>query len=243
MKLASILCNRLPDNTQATRRFAAALVVGFVLLLNSAAQSASFACDLARSTVEKAICSDPELSTLDEHLGRYYSAARSALESAGSCLASDQRNWLRAQRDSCNDADCLRQAYLRRLAELDPLQPGVTAIRNIELPSVKALVWIVPPAADQVAAPVNKDARPLVAQGAILNEVSGGGDGYVLRAGDGRRMLIVPLMFLESPTTEILASLTRVGGEYEVRGYSEVSADGSLHLAPGRCVFVYRIAR
>ena len=243
MKPASILCNRLPDNTLATRRFAAALVVGFVFLLNSAAQSASFACDLARSTVEKAICSDPELSTLDEHLGRYYSAARSALESADSCLVSDQRIWLRAQRDSCNDADCLRQAYLRRLAELDPLQPGVTAIRNIELPSVKALVWIVPPAADQVAAPVNKDARPLVAQGAILNEVSGGGDGYVLRAGDGRRMLIVPLMFLESPTTEILASLTRVGGEYEVRGYSEVSADGSLHFAPGRCVFVYRTAR
>jgi hypothetical protein len=120
------------------------------------------------------------------------------------------------------------------------LQPGVTRIRNIELPSVKALVWIVPPALDQVAAPVNKQAKPLVAQGAILNEVSGG-DGYVLRASDGRRMLIVPLMFLESPTTEALASLTRVGGaEYEVQGYSEVSADGSTHFAPSRCVFVYR---
>jgi hypothetical protein len=118
----------------------------------------------------------------------------------------------------------------------------VTRIRNIELPGVKALVWIVPPALDQVAAPVNKQARPLVARGAILDEVAGG-DGYVLRAGDGKRMLIVPLMFLESPTTETLASLSRVGGEYELRGYAETSADGSAHFAPSRCVFVYRAGR
>jgi uncharacterized protein len=240
MKLASMRRNRPPENAFRTRGFVAAIVA--IFLLDGTAQSASFPCDQAKSTVEKAICKDPGLSTLDEHLAQYYAAARSALKSAASCLASDQRNWLRAQRDSCSDAGCLRQAYLRRLAELDPLQPGVTRIRNIELPSVKALVWIVPPAADQAAAPVNKQAKPLVAQGAILNEVSGG-DGYVLRASDGRRMLMVPLMFLESPTTESLASLTQVGGEHEVRGYSEVSADGSTHFAPSRCVFVYRTAQ
>lgn len=242
MKIKGAPDKPLQATALATRRFGAALVVGLVFLLDSAAQSASFSCDLAKSATEKTICSDAELSALDEHLGRYYSAARSVLKSADSCLVSDQRNWLRAQRDSCSDAACLRQAYLRRLAELDPLQPGVTRIRNIQLPSVKALVWIVPPAQDQIAAPVNKEAKPLIAQGAILNEVSGGGDGYVLSAGDGRRMLIVPLMFLESPTTETLASLAQVGGEYEVRGYSEGGADGSLHFAPSRCVFVYRTA-
>jgi uncharacterized protein len=240
MKLASILRNRIPGNALRTRRIVAALVAMFVL--DGTAQSASFPCDRAKSAVEKTICSNAELSTLDEHLGRYYSAARSALKSADSCLISDQRSWLRSQRDACSDAGCLRQVYLRRLAELDPLQPGVTRIRNIELPSVNALVWIVPPALDQVAAPVNKQAKPLVAKGAILNEVSGG-DGYVLRAGDGKRTLIVPLMFLESPTTETLASLAKVGGEYELRGYSEVSSGGSTHFAPSRCVYVYRTAR
>ena len=120
------------------------------------------------------------------------------------------------------------------------MQPGVTRIRNIELPGVRALVWIVPPALDQVAAPANKQTRPLVAQGAILNEVSGG-DGFVLRARDGKRMLIVPLMFLESPTTETLTSLGQgKGAEYEVRGYAEVSGDGSVHFAPNRCIFIYR---
>src|SRR6185503_5583366 len=113
---------KLSGETLAGRWFVAALIVSCALLLAGTAQSASFACDLARSTAEKAICGDPELSTLDEHLGRYYSAARSVLKSADSCLVSDQRNWLRARRDACSDAGCLRQVYLQRLAELDPLQ-------------------------------------------------------------------------------------------------------------------------
>src|SRR5262245_4455995 len=178
------------------RRQAATLVALFLLAGTAQSASPSFPCDQARTPAEKLICSSPELSTLDGHLGQYYSAARSTLKTADSCLLSDQRNWLRTQRDTCSDAACLRQAYLRRLAELDPLQPGVTRIRNIELPSVKALVWIVPPAQDKVAAPLNKNAKPFVSQGVILNEVASG-DGYVLRASDGRRLLIVPLMFLE----------------------------------------------
>ena len=214
-----------------------------VFALAGTAQAASFPCEQARSTVEKTICANEDLSTLDEHLGRYYSAARSALKPADTCLASDQRSWLQAQRDTCKDAACLRQVYLRRLAELDPLQPGVTAIRNIELPRVSALVWIVPAALDQVAAPVNKQAKPFVAQGAILNEVADG-DGYVLRAADGKRTLVVPLMFIEPPTAVTLDSLARVGGEYELRGYAEKSSsDGSVHFAPSRCVFIYRIPR
>lgn len=213
-----------------------------VLLLNNSALSASFSCHLAKSRTEKTICANPELSNLDEHIGQYYAAARSALKSAGSCLASDQKNWLRSQRDTCRSAGCLRLAYLRRLAVLDPLQPGVTRIRHIKLPDVNALVWIVPPALDRVAAPFDKKAMPLVAQGTLLDEVSGG-DGYVLRGRDGKRFVILPSMFLESPGTEMLASLAKTGGSYEASGYAEPDADGSRHFAPGRCVFLYRIAR
>ena len=174
-------------------------------------------------------------------MGRYYEAARSALKSAAACLAADQREWIRARRDACADASCLRQVYSRRLAELDPLQPGVTRIRNLELPAETALVWIVPPAADGVAAPVDRKAHPLVARGAILNEVATG-DGFILRSPDGRRLLMVPLMFLESPTLERLEALARAesGASYEVRGYAERSADGAQHFAPSRCLYIYR---
>lgn len=211
-------------------------------LLAGVAHAASFPCDEAKTKMERTICGNPRLSELDEHLDRYYLAALEVLKPARNCVLSDQRNWLRTQRDLCKDTACMEQAYLRRLAELDPLQPGVTAIRNIELPRVKALVWIVPPALDKVAAPVNKEAKPLVAQGAILDEVSGG-DGFVLRARDGKRTLIVPLMFLESPTAVTLESLAKVGGEYQLRGHAEASSDGTVHFAPSRCVFVYRTTR
>jgi uncharacterized protein len=209
-------------------------------LLGGTAHAASFPCEKARSPTEKMICGNQEVSDLDEYMGRYYSAARSDLKQGGNCLAADQREWLRTQRDACKDADCLKQVYLKRLAELDPMQPGASALRNVELPRVKALVWIVPPAQDNVAAPVDKNAKPLVAQGTILNEVSGG-DGYVLRTGDGKRHLIVPLMFLEGPTTERLEVLAKSkGAGYELRGHAEVGSDGSTHFAPSRCVFVYR---
>jgi uncharacterized protein len=214
---------------------ASALVL---FLLLGTAQAASFPCDKARSAIEKAICADADVSALDEHLGQYYAAARSALKGAASCLASDQRNWLRTRRDACKDAACLRQAYLQRLAELDPLQPGATRIRYLELPRVKALAWIVPPAE---ATPIN-EAKPLVAQGVILNEIASG-DGLVLRANDGRRLLVMSSMLLEAPASEILESLAKEGGEYELRGHAEFSSDGSAHFAPSRCIFVYRPAR
>lgn len=236
----------MPDNSRHRRhranglqaRYITAAVIGFFILANTV-HAASFPCRLAKSKTEKTICGNPELSKLDEHLGRYYAAARSALKSADTCLVGDQKNWLRTRRDICGNTACLRQAYLQRLAVLDPLQPGVTRIRNISLPRVKALVWIVPPALDQVAAPPSKNAKPHAAQGNILDEVETG-DGYFLRTREGRRMLMVPLMFIESPSAEVLTSLAREKDVVEARGFSIPDDDGSPRFAPDRCLFIYR---
>jgi len=116
------------------------------------ASAASFSCSKAQSKIEKTICAAKELLGLDEHLARYYEAARSALRDAQSCLVSDQRAWLRTTRDACPDAACLKQAYLGRLAVLDALQPGVSAVMHLELPRRSPLVWMLAPAKDEVAA-------------------------------------------------------------------------------------------
>src|SRR5574341_293689 len=129
--------------------------VPILMACSVSAAAASFDCAKAQSRVEKLICADAEVSTLDEYLGRYYFAARETLREAAPCLAADQKQWLSGVRNACADAGCLKKAYLERLGELHPLQPGVTALKNVELPRVPALEWIIPPAADRKSTRLN----------------------------------------------------------------------------------------
>jgi uncharacterized protein len=196
-------------------------------------------CSKAQTAVERMVCVDAGLRELDEHLGRYYAAARRAVGSGASCVQTDQAAWLKTARAACRDAACLETVYLNRLAELDPLQPGATAIRNIELPGVAALVWVIGPAADKVAAPDNPKAAAIEISGTILNELSGGG-GFVLETSTGEKLPLVLDMFLEGDTSQQLAMLAKAAGPaYRVRGH--LAADGARRFfEPSRCVFIYR---
>jgi len=222
------------------RRFTVAAIC---LLATCLTQAASFDCAKAGTPVEKTICGNPRLSELDEHLRRYYSAGRAALGQAQSCLATTQRDWLKSVRNVCKDAACLERAYLARLAELDPLQPGMTAIRNIELPAVKALVWVIPPAEDTVAAPRDPKRPPLMLTGRILDE-SAEGDGFVLQDSAGGKHVLLALMFIEKSSGVALETLSRQkDASYEARGQRESSSDGVAHFSPGACTFIHRLPR
>ncbi|NRF67484.1 hypothetical protein HLB44_10850 [Aquincola sp. S2] len=213
---------------------------GFILA--PLAGAASFPCDMAKQAIEKTICSSSETSDLDEYLGRYYAAARGVFRHAEACLVSDQRAWLRTVRDACKDTACLKRTYLDRLAVLHAIQPGATSLRNVDLPKVPPLVWIVPPASDQVAAPRNRATTPLVASGRIVDEIASG-DGIVLKSNAGEKVLIVPSMFLEQSTTDALTVLGRLpNATYEVRGRTETQAQPVKAFATGQCAFVYRTA-
>lgn len=206
----------------------------------SAAGAASFDCAKAQSRIDKAICADAEVSTLDEHLARYYQAARAALQISVECLAADQRRWLGSVRNACKDAACLRKAYLERLAELDPLQPGAIAVKDLELPKVPALVWIIPAARDKVAAPPKPNARPLVVRGQLFDDLSQG-DGFFLRGAQGATLLAM-VMFLEGDTAQRLAVLAKVPNAlYLARGFAATDAKGRIYYEPSRCVFLYRL--
>lgn len=196
-------------------------------------------CGKAQTAVEKMVCADAGLRELDEHLGRYSAAAADAVGSGASCVRIGQAEWLKRTRGACRDAACLRTAYLNRLAELDPLQPGVTAIKTVELPRVPALVWVIGPAEDKVAAPANPKATPFEAEGTIANELAGG-DGFLLRTADGAALPIVLDMFLEGETHQRLSLLAKAPrAVYRVRGY--IASDGAKRFfEPSRCTFIYR---
>jgi uncharacterized protein len=85
------------------------------LVLVPSARAASFDCAKASSFVEKAICSDKQLSGMDDQLARLYKTARGAASNAA--LEAEQKAWL-SSRDQCTDAACLKKAYADRIAAL-----------------------------------------------------------------------------------------------------------------------------
>jgi uncharacterized protein len=79
---------------------------------------ASFDCAKASTRTEKTICTDQQLSDLDDLLMISYTKALSR-ESDKSPLKTAQRNWLKSVRNICQDKTCLGKAYTSRLAELN----------------------------------------------------------------------------------------------------------------------------
>lgn len=204
-------------------------------------EAASFPCEKAQSRIEKMICADPELSTLDTHLGNYYEGAKLRLQEGADCLKADQRNWLKSVRNVCPDKACLKRAYLDRLTELDPFQAGATTVKNLPFTQKPPLVWVIPPAADNVATPDNPNAEPLEVKGSLVNEIATG-DGIVLRTARGESYLLVPLMFFDGETTIRLPVLAQYAKTtYLVRGYGDKDETGHRFFEPSRCIFIYRL--
>lgn len=87
------------------------------LLLMTSAHAASFDCGKATSKVEKIICEDPALSSLDEELGRVYQKALSDSSNATQLIAR-QKQWLKDGRNKCGDRTCLKLMYPNRIYEL-----------------------------------------------------------------------------------------------------------------------------
>ena len=206
------------------------------------ARAASFDCTKAKSKIEKAICSDHNLSNLDEYLGRYYGGAAETLKDGVACLKSDQRTWVKTKRDACGPkVGCLTNAYLGRLATLDGLQPGVTALKNVELPSVPTLITTIPPAADSPSA---KPGKPMRVSGKMVYETNDiYNQGYAVKPDGGKpKAFIFDMDFGSSPTHETVRALTAQAdnARYEVRGFVSIEGDES-GFDQGQCRYVYRL--
>jgi uncharacterized protein len=217
------------------------LTIIAILFLNvsPAASAQGVDCRKARTRIEKMVCADQGLRDLDEHLGRYYAAARIELGRAASCLQSDQAQWLKVTRDACPNASCLKTVYLNRLGELDALQPGATALKNLALPRVPSLAWVIAPAADKTAAPPKPNAEPLELFGAVIDDVAGG-DGFIFRTGDGKKLPLVLSMLLDPIDQQHLAAIAKEKGmSFRARGY-EASDSTRTYFEPSRCTFIHR---
>ena len=78
--------------------------------------SPSFDCTKASVTVEKLICGDRELASLDIKLSQLYSQVLSKSQDKQT-LRSDQINWIKLSR-ACKDVACVKQAQELRINQL-----------------------------------------------------------------------------------------------------------------------------
>lgn len=116
-------CVKIVGNFQCAcsifyRRPLAVFIISLGLFNFAPAQAiaASFTCEKTVTQIEKKICADPELSSLDEKLAVAYQKALGAATDKKSAQRR-QRAWL-STRNTCQDQVCLVTAYETRLAQL-----------------------------------------------------------------------------------------------------------------------------
>lgn len=98
------------------------------LVLHGATEAASFDCAKAQTEVEKTICANVELTKLDEELAVAYKAALKDQKQA-EFVRQTQKLWM-AERNYCQDVDCLKTAYGDRISVLVKIKSGPTAKRG-----------------------------------------------------------------------------------------------------------------
>ncbi|MFH0709603.1 MAG: lysozyme inhibitor LprI family protein [Pseudomonadota bacterium] len=76
----------------------------------------SFDCTKTHSNVEKMICSDEELSKLDENLSKAFKEAIKSTEHKDQ-LKKEQFSWIR-ERNKCSNIECLVSSYQSRINSL-----------------------------------------------------------------------------------------------------------------------------
>ena len=97
------------------------MVTLFLTTVSINTYSASFDCAKASTVVEKSICSNATLSTLDDQLTAIYSKAFK-VSSAQSELKKQELDWIKTKRNICTTENCISVAYSTRITELNLLE-------------------------------------------------------------------------------------------------------------------------
>jgi uncharacterized protein len=98
---------------------ALALMLATPVALTTWARAATFDCNKASNFVEKVICSESRLTSMDDQLGRLYKDALAA-SSNNETLKTEQKAWL-SSRNQCKDSDCIMKAYTDRITALSAM--------------------------------------------------------------------------------------------------------------------------
>ena len=90
------------------------IVLSLLSIFASAAYGQGFDCTKATTEIEKMICSDKELSALDDTLNETYKAAQKFFPD-GNVMRSLQQFWLKSTRNTATDMEKLKKVYRERV--------------------------------------------------------------------------------------------------------------------------------
>ena len=95
-------------------------------LKNSTTSNPSFNCAMAITDVEKMICGNSELSSLDNQMAAIYKAriSNSEMTDQIASVKRDQRFWRDEIRNKCTTIECISTAYKQRIYELTAQKNG-----------------------------------------------------------------------------------------------------------------------
>ncbi len=146
------------------------LIIAMLLLTIAAyVHAASFDCTKAAKPVEKLICSEDEVSRLDEQMVLSYKEAL-AKSSDSKILRSEQRLWLANVRNKCRESTCLKCVYGERISVLNGIGPAEKKNAQSEEERL-ADMW------KKKRSSASKEVRDLLNECDRLNEACRGGSG------------------------------------------------------------------
>lgn len=97
---------------------ARSLLGSLLFFLFSASIAASFDCTKSVNAIEEAICSNKELSALDENLSIQFKKLVAHAQKPKT-LIEEQKAWIKKDRNVCKNLPCLKNAYVSRIASLN----------------------------------------------------------------------------------------------------------------------------
>lgn len=106
------------------------LFLFFILGFCNFVFSASFDCSKLLSDVENMICSNSELSSLDDNLSKIYKKTLDVTENK-EYLKSEQKIWVK-KRNECKSIDCLKESYNNRIINLNKNNFNVKANKSVQ---------------------------------------------------------------------------------------------------------------
>jgi uncharacterized protein YecT (DUF1311 family) len=214
-----------------------------MLSVSATGRAASFDCSKASGYVEKTICSEVELSGLDDQLWQAYKDALAKVSNQAA-FKTAQRRWLTDVRNNCQDSDCLRRAYADRIMSLN----GAASTRPVGSDGVPTSIKATMERSPIIAIPATPRTVPdrggklvpgIELNGKIEFAHNAAGGSYVIIS--GRKTYTIGYVWEIDESMQVqLEKVAEAGTMVTVKGTLRVWNDGSARFDNAAAIEIFR---